>query len=64
MKQGLARIWSMYEEENTMRLRQQVTNAEENLKFLEDKRKIEKDLRSFKIDFAKRWLTKRMLLLS
>ena len=43
----------MYEEENTMRLRQQVTNAEENLKFLEDKRKMENDLRSFKIDFAK-----------
>ena len=53
LKQGLARIWSMYEEENTMRLRQQATNAEENLKFLEDKRKIENDLRSFKIDFAK-----------
>jgi len=36
----------MYEEENTMRPRQQVTNAEENLKFLEDKRKIENDLRT------------------
>ena len=53
LKQDLARIWSMYEEENTMRLRQHVANAEENLKFLEDKRKIENDLRSFKIDFAK-----------
>ena len=36
-----------------MSLRQQVTNAEENLKFLEDKRKIENDMRSFKIDFTK-----------
>ena len=53
LKQGLARIWSLYEEENRKRLRQQVTNAEENLKSVEHMRKIENELRSYKIDFAK-----------
>ena len=43
----------MYEEENRKRLRQQVTHAEEELKSVEHMRKIENELRSYKIDFAK-----------
>ena len=35
MKMSLARIWSMYEEETKQNLRQNVLNAEENLKILE-----------------------------
>lgn len=53
LKQALARIWTMYEEEVTKRLRQNVINAEEVCKVLEDKRKMENDLRFFKVDFAK-----------
>ncbi|KAE8797130.1 putative CBL-interacting protein kinase 13 [Hordeum vulgare] len=50
---SLARVWDMYEDENKFRLRQNVVNAEENLKVLEEKDKMEKDLRFFKVDFAK-----------
>ncbi|KAF7089080.1 hypothetical protein CFC21_092129 [Triticum aestivum] len=43
----------MYEEEVTERLRQNVVNAEEVCKVLEYKRKMENDLRFFKVNFAK-----------
>ena len=43
----------MYEEETTNRLRQNVLNAEEVVKVMEEKRKMENDLRFFKVDFAK-----------
>ena len=52
MKMSLARIWSMYEEETKQNLRQNVLNAEENLKILEEKKKLEKELSNFKLDFA------------
>ncbi|KAE8817476.1 putative CBL-interacting protein kinase 13 [Hordeum vulgare] len=49
----LATIWSMHDEEKRQRPRQNVLNAEENLKILREKEKIEDKLRSFKLDFAK-----------
>ena len=52
MKMGLARIWGMYEEETKQNLRQNVLNAEENMKILEEKKKMEKELSNFKLDFA------------
>ena len=42
----------MYEDENKLRLRQNVVNAEENFKIMEEKEKMEKELRFFKVDFA------------
>ena len=51
-KMSLARIWRMYEEETKHNLRQNVLNAEENLKILEEKKKLEKELSNFKLDFA------------
>ena len=52
MKMSLARIWSMYEEETKQNLRQNVLNAEENMKILEEKKKFEKELSNFKLDVA------------
>ncbi|XBH62405.1 hypothetical protein VPH35_116643 [Triticum aestivum] len=52
MKMGLARIWGMYEEETKQNLRQNVLNVEENLKIMEEKKKMEKELSNFKLDFA------------
>ena len=49
----LAKLWSMFEEENRDRLRENVVNAEEYFKVLEKKRKMENELRFFKLDFAK-----------
>ncbi|XBI28624.1 hypothetical protein VPH35_052807 [Triticum aestivum] len=53
LKQALNTIWTMYEDDTTNRLRQNVLNAEEVVKVMEDKRKMEHDLRFFKVDFAK-----------
>ncbi|XBH74141.1 hypothetical protein VPH35_101149 [Triticum aestivum] len=53
LKMSLASIWTMYEEEKKQRLRQNVVSAEENLKVLEEKKKMENELRHFKLDFAK-----------
>jgi len=50
---SLDSIWTMYEEEKKQRLRQNVVSAEENLKVLEEKKKMENELRHFKLDFAK-----------
>ena len=48
----------MYEEDNTGRLRESVFNAEEYLKMWDKKRKMENELRFFKLDFAKMVLAK------
>lgn len=52
LKMSLARIWGMFEDENKLRLRQNVVNAEDNCKILGEKEKMEKELRFFKVDFA------------
>ena len=49
----LAKLWSMLEEENRDRLRENVVNAEEYFKIQEKKMKMENELRFFKLDFAK-----------
>ena len=49
----LAKLWSMYEEENRGRLRESGINAEEYLKMRDKQRKVENELRFFKLDFAK-----------
>ena len=54
----LAKLWSMYEEENKRRLRESVVNAEEYFKMREKNRKMENKLRFFKLDFAKMVLAK------
>ena len=54
----LAKLWSMYQEENRGRLREIVVNAEEYLKMRDKKRKMENELRFFKLDFAKMVLAK------
>ena len=53
LKMSLARIWSMYEEETKQRLKENVLSAEQNLKIMEEKTKMENELRHFKLDFAK-----------
>ena len=58
LKMCLAKLWSMYEEENRCRLRETVVNAEEYLQMRDKKRKVENDLRFFKSDFAKMVLAK------
>ena len=58
LKMCLAKLWSMYEEENTRRLRESVVNAEEYLKMRDKKWKVETELGFFKSDFAKMVLAK------
>ena len=58
LKMCLAKLWSMYEQENRGRLRESVVNAEEYLKMRDKKRKVENELRFFKSDFAKMVLAK------
>ena len=58
LKMCLAKLWSMYEEENRCRLRKTIVNAEEYLKMRDKKRKVENELRFFKSDFAKMVLAK------
>ena len=58
LKMCLAKLSSMYEEENRGRLRESVVNAEEYLKMRDKKRKVENELRFFKLDFAKMVLAK------
>ena len=53
LKMSLASIWSMYEEETKQKLRQNVLSAEQNLRIMEEKTKMENELRHFKLDFAK-----------
>ena len=58
LKMCLAKLWSMYEEENRRRLRETVVNAEEYLKMRDKNRKVEYELRFLKSDFAKMVLAK------
>ena len=58
LKMCLAKLWSMYQEENRGRFRDSVVNAGEYLKMRDKKRKVEKELRFFKSDFAKIVLAK------
>ena len=53
LKMSLARVWGMYQDDNRLRLRENVVNAEENFRVVKEKEKMEKDLRFFKLDFAK-----------
>ena len=53
LKMSLARVWGMYQDENKLRLRENVVNAKENFRVVKEKEKMEKDLRFFKLDFAK-----------
>ncbi|XBH98442.1 hypothetical protein VPH35_127956 [Triticum aestivum] len=53
LKMSLARVWGMYQDENKLRLRENVINAEENFRVVKEKEQMEKDLRFFKLDFAK-----------
>ncbi|KAE8815923.1 putative disease resistance protein RGA4 [Hordeum vulgare] len=53
LKTTLGRLWDMYEDENKLRLSNNLANAEGNFKVLKGKDKMEKDLRFFKLDFAK-----------
>ncbi|XBI33252.1 hypothetical protein VPH35_056601 [Triticum aestivum] len=52
LKMSLARIWGMYEDENKFRLKDNVVHAQENVRVVREKEKLEKDLRFFKVDFA------------
>jgi hypothetical protein len=47
LKTSLARIWGMYEDENKLRLRQNVVNAEENIQILAEKKRMKNELRFF-----------------
>ena len=58
LKMCLAKLWSMYEEENGRMLRETIVNTEEYLKMRDKKRKVENELRFFKSDFAKMVLAK------
>ena len=58
LKMCLTKLWSMYEEENRLRLRETVVNTEVYLKMRVKKLKVENELRFFKSDFAKMVLAK------
>ena len=58
LKMCLAKLWSMYEEEKTRRLRETVVNTEAYFKMRDKKMKVENELRFFKSDFAKMVLAK------
>ena len=58
LKMCLAKLWSMYEEENTRRLRESLINVEAYFKMRDKKLKVENELRFFKLDFAKMVLAK------
>ena len=58
LKLYLAKLWSMYEEENEGRLRESVVNAEEYLKMRDKNRKLENELGFSKSDFPKMVLAK------
>ena len=58
LKMCLAKLWSMYEEENRRRLREIVVNAEEHFKMRDKNLEVENELRFFKSNFAKMVLAK------
>ncbi|KAE8815376.1 putative disease resistance protein RGA4 [Hordeum vulgare] len=49
----IAELWSMYDKENEDRLRDNVKLGEENFRVIGEKRKMEEQLRIFKLDFTK-----------
>ncbi|XBJ04357.1 hypothetical protein VPH35_023304 [Triticum aestivum] len=53
LRMSLARVWGMYDDENKLRISENLHLAEENLRLVREKEKMEKDLRFFKLDFAK-----------
>ena len=53
MQFTLTELWSMYNKEIDDRLKQNVELGERNFKLVGEKRKMEEDLRFFKLDFAK-----------
>ena len=57
LKMCLTKLWSMYEEVNTARLRESLVNAEACFKMRDKKLKVENELNFFK-DFAKMVLAK------
>ena len=58
LKMCLTKLWSMYEEENTRRLRENLVNAEGYFKMRDKKLKVENELRFFKLGFSKMVLAK------
>ena len=58
MKMCLAKLWSMYKEENRRRLRETIVNVEEYLKMRDKKWKVENELIFLKSNFAKMVLAK------
>ena len=58
LRMCLAKLWSLYEEENIVTLRESVVSAEEYLNMRDKKRKMENELRFFKSNFAKMVLAK------
>ena len=58
LKMCLTKLWSMYEEVSTARLRESLVNAEAYFKMRDKKLKVENELRFFKSDFAKMVLAK------
>ena len=58
LKMCLTKIWSMFDQVNTARLRESLVNAEAYFKMRDKKLKVENELRFFKSDFAKMVLAK------
>ena len=58
LKMCLAKLWSMYEEENTCRIRESVVNNEAYFKMRDKKLKVENELWFFFKDFANMVLAK------
>ncbi|XBJ06229.1 hypothetical protein VPH35_024877 [Triticum aestivum] len=53
LKMSLARVWGMYDDENKLRISENLHLAEENLRVVREKEKMDKELKFFKLDFAK-----------
>ena len=53
MQFTLTELWSMYDKDINDRLKENVELGERNFKLVGEKRKMEEDLRFFKLDFAK-----------
>ncbi|KAE8817182.1 cbl-interacting protein kinase 13 [Hordeum vulgare] len=54
----IGQLWSMHDKENEDRIKQNLKLGEENFKIIGEKRKMEEELRFFKLDFAKMVLDK------
>ena len=49
----IGQLWSMHDKENEDRIRDNLKLGEENFKIIGQKRRMEEELRFFKLDFAK-----------